>query len=27
MLDRHFAPLESGELELAPDAPLLGFQR
>ena len=27
MLDRYFAPLGSEELQLAPDAPLLGFQR
>lgn len=27
MVDRHFAALGSDELELAPDAPLLGFQR
>ena len=27
MVDRYFAPLGAGELELAPDAPLLGFQR
>jgi enoyl-CoA hydratase len=27
MVEWHFAPLGAGELELAPDAPLLGFQR
>jgi enoyl-CoA hydratase len=27
MVDRHFAPMGGGDLELAPDVPLLGFQR